>query len=81
MEHGPRRDALVQCYADALKTVWIVMCALAGAAGLASLLTKRLNLDVALETEQRFVNGAKIADEEKRMSSRDDEFDVWLGLD
>ncbi|KAI9716837.1 MAG: hypothetical protein M1835_004156, partial [Candelina submexicana] len=59
-------DALIQRYADALRTVWIVMCALAAAAGLASLLTNRLNLDVALETEQGFVDGAKIVDEEKK---------------
>ncbi len=25
MEHGATRDALIQSYADALKTVWIVM--------------------------------------------------------
>ncbi|KAI9714214.1 MAG: hypothetical protein M1812_006435 [Candelaria pacifica] len=65
MEHGATRDALIQSYADALKTVWIVMTALAAVAGLASLLTRGLNLDKALETEQGFKSEIKTQDEEK----------------
>lgn len=65
MEHGPARTQLIQSYADSLKFVWIVMCALAGVALLSSFLIKGLDLDRALETEQGFQVEKKTVDEEK----------------
>jgi hypothetical protein len=49
------RTDLVQSYADALKIIWAVMCALAGVALIASLWTEHFDLDVALATDQGFV--------------------------
>ena len=65
MEQGPARVQLIQSYADSLKTVWIVMCALAGVALLSSLLIKGFDLNRALETEQGFRPATTNADEEK----------------
>ena len=57
---------LVAGYVDALRIVWAVMCGLAGVALLASLMTKDLSLDRALETEQGFCYGERpvMADED-----------------
>lgn len=57
----PDRLALVQSYADALKVVWVVMCALAGVAMVVSAWTEGLELDRALEGEQGFLRERKIA--------------------
>ena len=65
MQHGPTRTQLIQSYADSLKTVWIVMCALAGVALLSSLLIQGFELDRALETEQGFKIAETSTDEEK----------------
>ena len=65
MQHGPARTQLVQSYADSLKTVWIVMCALAGVALLSSFFIKGFELDRALETEQGFEVAKTTADAEK----------------
>ncbi len=65
MQHGPARTQLIQSYADALKTVWIVMCALAGVALVSSFLIKGFELDRALETEQGFQIAKTTVDEEK----------------
>jgi hypothetical protein len=46
-------------FANALKTVWEVMCGLSGLALLASLVLKRYDLDQGLQTEQGFVSGAQ----------------------
>ena len=56
---NPDRRDLVQSYADALKTVWIVMCALAAVAMVASAWTEGLDLNRALETEQGFLREEK----------------------
>lgn len=65
MQHGPPRTQLIQIYADPLKLVWIVMCALAGVALLSSFLIKGFELDRALETEQGFQVEKTAVDEEK----------------
>ncbi|KAL9134462.1 MAG: hypothetical protein Q9175_004356 [Cornicularia normoerica] len=65
MQHGPARTQLIQSYADSLKYVWIVMCALAGVALLSSFLIKGFELDRALETEQGFQVEKTTVDEEK----------------
>ena len=56
---------LIQAYADALKTVWIVMCALAAVAGLSSLLIRSFDLNRPLETEQGFQEQEREKDVEK----------------
>ena len=65
MQHGPARTQLIQNYADSLKSVWIVTCALAGVALLSSFVIKGFELDRALETEQGFQVAKTTADEEK----------------
>ena len=61
---GQVRD-LCQAYADSLKTVWLVMCALSAVAGLSSLLIKGLDVNAPLVTEQGFKEEKKEPDEEK----------------
>jgi len=51
----PRRLDLVRSYAEALKVVWIVMCALAGVAMVANAWTEGFALDRELDGEQGFV--------------------------
>lgn len=65
MQHGPARTQLIQSYAESLKLVWIVMCALAGLALLSSFLIKGFELDRALDTEQGFQVEKTTIDEEK----------------
>ncbi len=65
MAPGPDRHDLIQSYADALKVVWIVMCALSAVAMVLSAGTKGLDLDRELETEQGFVYERRARDEEK----------------
>ncbi|KAL9114127.1 MAG: hypothetical protein Q9227_001899 [Pyrenula ochraceoflavens] len=56
---SPQKTALVKAYSDSLDVVWIVMCAFAAAALVASLLVKEYGLDVAQDTEQGFVGEKK----------------------
>jgi hypothetical protein len=59
LEKGPARDELVQTYANSLKSVWVLMCAIS-AIGLAlTLLIRSYSMDKPLETEQCFVNGRR----------------------
>lgn len=51
---GMAKTQLIQSYADALKIVWITMCALSGLALILSLWTKGLDLNKPLETDQGF---------------------------
>ena len=65
MQDGAMKLQLQQSYADSLKTVWVTMCGLS-ALGLAlSLLTKELDLNRPLETEQG-IRAVTNTDEEKR---------------
>jgi MFS family permease len=61
---GPAKSQLIQSYADALKIVWVTMCAMSAVALILSLWTKGLDLNKPLETEQGFRD--KPSDEEKR---------------
>ena len=65
MQQGPARLQLIQSYADSLKSVWIVMCALAGVALLSSFLIRGLDLDRPLVTEQGFQGATVTTDAEK----------------
>ena len=47
-----RKDELIQAYADSLKIVWAVMCALSGVAMVGSFFIQKKSLDRALNTEQ-----------------------------
>ena len=51
-EGAAGRVAIVNAYADALKIVWVVMAGLAGVALLLSFLTKGLDLNAGMESEQ-----------------------------
>ena len=53
MPDGTNKMDLRTAYADSLKTVWIVMCALAAVAMVASLWTRHYDLDRALSSEQQ----------------------------
>ncbi|KAI9852378.1 MAG: hypothetical protein M1838_000900 [Thelocarpon superellum] len=63
---NPQRTPLVQSYADALKTVWLVMCALAAVALLTSFFVKSYSLDQAHDTEQGFQHQRKPKDVEEK---------------
>ncbi|KAI9875141.1 MAG: hypothetical protein M1830_008826 [Pleopsidium flavum] len=65
MPSGADKQDLIQSYADALKTVWIVMCALSAVAMVLSAWTRGLGLDRVLETEQGFAGRRAVEDEEK----------------
>lgn len=65
MAEGPAKEQLKESYADALKIVWAVICGLAFVGLISSLATRHFSLDVALDTEQGFLDGEKVADEEE----------------
>ena len=65
MPAGDAKHQLLVSYTDALRYVWIVMCALSAVALAASLFTQAFPLDRALETEQGFKEKEKTKDEEK----------------
>ena len=55
-EEGILKAVLVRIYVDSLRTVWIVLCVLAGVAFLASVVfTAEISLERELETDQGFV--------------------------
>ena len=54
MPDGIAKSDLIQSYADALRTVWIVACALSAVALLVSLWTEHFSLDRELETDHGF---------------------------
>ena len=54
-EEAVMKEAVIRAYVESLRMVWCVMCALAGAAFIASLVwTNELSLERELETEQGF---------------------------
>jgi hypothetical protein len=57
MEDGDAKVQLIQAFADALKVIWIVMCVLAGIAGISSLFIRGYSLDQTHVTEQGFDYG------------------------
>ena len=56
---------LIQAYSDALKIVWVVMCALSAVAMLSSFFIKSYDMDQPLKTEQGFKEEKKEGDAEK----------------
>jgi hypothetical protein len=65
MPASDARDELVGAYVDSLRIVWAVMCVLAGAMMILSLLfMKELGLDKAHETDQGFIHDVEAKDEE-----------------
>lgn len=61
MPDGLAKSDVIQSYADALKTVWTVMCALSATALVVSFWTEHFSLDRALETDQGFKYEEKMA--------------------
>lgn len=59
MQPGSNRTDLIQAYADALKTVWLVMCGLAGGGLLLGFLIRNLPLDRLLVSPHHPVAGTK----------------------
>jgi hypothetical protein len=57
--NAPETLILKHAFADAIKTIWSVMCGIAGIALIASLGVKGHNLDQALSGEQRFVDSVR----------------------
>ncbi|KAI9675663.1 MAG: hypothetical protein M1817_001030 [Caeruleum heppii] len=53
----PLKTGLVESYVSALRTVWIVMCALSALSLVLSLGTRKLSLDRELVTDQGFLGG------------------------
>lgn len=54
MQYEPARTQLIRSYADSVKVVWIVMCALAGVALLLRILTKALSWTVPWRQSRSF---------------------------
>ncbi|PGH12242.1 hypothetical protein AJ79_04422 [Helicocarpus griseus UAMH5409] len=52
MEDGPQKLHLKQAYADSLRIVWAVTCAITGVAGLLSILTERYDLTLEIDSDQ-----------------------------
>lgn len=65
-ENGEDKLVLQTAYTDSLRTIYIVMCALAGFALVLSLLIQKFNLNVGLETEQGL-----LAEKRKKPSEKD----------
>lgn len=66
MADGPEKAQLLESYVYALRTVWIVMAALAGTAMIGSMLgTRALPLDRVLETEHGYKARSEVKDMEK----------------
>ena len=63
---GLEKTQLIQSYANALKAVWITLCALSAFALFLSLWSEGLDLNRPLETDQGFREKEKVTDEEKK---------------
>jgi hypothetical protein len=55
LPEGDNKAALVQVYADSLRIVWAVICALSGVAAVGSLFVRKMSLNRAHHTEQGLV--------------------------
>jgi MFS family permease len=64
MSEGVEKTQLVLAYADSLKTIWIVMCALSAVGLVASLWTKKYSLDQEHKTAQGYQGNTREADPE-----------------
>lgn len=65
MEDSLEKTQLIQAYADALKMIWVVMCALSAVGLVASLATKGYSLNQEHKTLQGFKDKERLADPEK----------------
>jgi MFS family permease len=68
MQEGTEKTQLIKAYADSLKIIWIVMCALSGVALIASLVTKAYTLNQEHTTLQGFDAKKPIEDLEAKDS-------------
>ena len=68
MAEGTEKTQLIQAYADSLKTIWVVMCALSGVAMVANIFIQGYSLDQEHKTLQGF-HEDKVEDTEKDTSS------------
>ena len=68
MAEGTEKTQLIQAYADSLKTIWVVMCALSGVAMVANIFIQGYSLDQEHKTLQGF-HEDKVEDPEKDTSS------------
>lgn len=59
MDSGPVREALIDAYANALRTIWYCMVGLAGAGVILSLMTKGYSLQQEHVTQQALIQGEK----------------------
>lgn len=64
MDEGLEKTLLKQAYADSLKMIWVVMCALCGAALITSLFVKGYSLEVEHKTLQGLKEGKRVGDTE-----------------
>jgi hypothetical protein len=64
MSEGLEKTQLVSAYADSLKTIWIVMCALSAVGLVASLWTKGFSLNQEHKTLQGYEGNTREADPE-----------------
>jgi hypothetical protein len=59
-EEGAMKEVVIRAYIESLRVVWCVMCVLAGAAFIVSLVwTKEISLEREIETEQGFIYNRK----------------------
>ena len=65
MQEGEEKTQLVQAYADSLKSIWLVMCALSAAAMLANVFIQKYSLQQEHSTLQGFHEDARVRDEEE----------------
>jgi hypothetical protein len=68
MAEGSEKTQLIQAYADSLKTIWIVMCALSGVAMVANIFIRGYSLEQEHKTLQGF-HEDKAEDPEKDTTS------------
>ena len=68
MEEGTMKTQLIQAYADSLKTIWVVMCALSAVAMVASIFIKGYSLEQEHKTLQGF-HEERVKDPENDTSS------------
>lgn len=62
MDEGLKKTQLVQAYSDALKMVWVFLCALSVVGLVASLATKGYSLNQEHKTLQGFKEQHRLAD-------------------
>ena len=66
MQEGTEKTQLIQVYADSLKTIWLVMCALSAVAMVANVFIKGYSLEQEHKTLQGF-HEDRVVDPEKDM--------------